>query len=100
MHVQSRDDTQAMIRARMDHLDLITRVLGCESDIDRGRLLDVSPKTISRARTGYVGGVFVANVLASLRQHERALAARNLRASFDDLFEVVVVAKTDVDVTE
>ena len=100
MHVPTDTATQAVIRARMDHIDLMTRVLGCESDVDRGRLFDMSSKTINRARSGYVGGAFVASVIASLRQHERALAARNLRVAFEELFEVVVIAKSDVDVTE
>lgn len=95
MHDANQPATQAVIRARMDRFDLMTRVLGCESDVDRAELIGVTDRTIRRARTNYVSGAFVAATLAGLRAHERDLAARNLRPTFDDLFEVLVVAAED-----
>ena len=76
--------------ARIDHL---TRVLGCESDTARAALVGMSARQWSRARSGYVGADFVANVIVALRAHEVELAARNLHVSLDELFEVVVVAR-------
>lgn len=93
MHVQPQPDTDtvAVIQARMDRLDLMTRVLGCESDVARADLLGVSTKAIQRARSGYVSGRFVAGAIAGLRAHERELVARNLHPTFDELFRVLVV---------
>ena len=97
MHVPTRPVTRNVIRARMDRIDLMTRVLGCESDPERGRLLGLTDKTIRRAREGiFVGGIFVANTIAGLRAHERELAARNLRPVFDELFEVLVLPASAV----
>ena len=93
MHVRQDSDTQALIRARMDRLDLMTRVLGCESDTARAELTGMSTRHWRRARDGYVGSVFIANTLVALRGRERELIARNLRPSFDELFEVVVVPR-------
>lgn len=95
MHDATQSGTQAVIRARMDRFDLMTRVLGCESDLAREKLTGLDDRTIRRARTGYVSGVFVAKALTSLRAYERELAARNLRPTFDELFEVLVVAVED-----
>lgn len=91
MHVRSDTATQAVILARMDRFDLYTRVLGCETDVARGELIGMTDRAVRRARQGAVGGVFVANTLAALRRFERELAACNLRVTFEELFEVVVV---------
>lgn len=92
MDAPSSTATKAAILPRMGQFDLMTRILGCESDAARAELIDVAARTMSRARAGEpVGGQFVANTIATLRAHERALAARNLRPTFDALFEVVVV---------
>lgn len=96
MHVAIRPVTQAVIRARMDRIDLCSQVVGCRSDVERGRLFGLSTRTLSRAREGWVGTTFVANTLAALRSYERELAARNLRATFDELFEVVVIATNEL----
>jgi len=83
--------TDSVIRARMDAFDLMTRVLGCESDVDRAELLNLTTKMIQRARKGYVGSRFVARTLTGLRAFERELIKRNLRPTWDALFEAVVV---------
>lgn len=78
----------------MDRLELMTRILGCETDTARAALIGITPRHWSRAREGHVGSVFVANTIAALRQRERELVARNLRPTFDELFEVVMVARS------
>lgn len=93
MQVRFESVTQAVIRPRMDRIDLMTEAVGCKSDPHRAILFGVSARTISRARTGRgIGADFIANTLAALREHERALLARNLKPSFDELFEVVIEA--------
>lgn len=92
MQVLLEPVTKAVIRPRMDRIDLVTGALGCKTDVHRAAIFGLTDRTISRARGGdHVGAVFVANVLATLREYERALAAKNLRATFDELFEVVVI---------
>jgi len=97
MQVRAEPDTQAVIQARMDQFDLMTRVIGCESDAARAELIGMSSRAIQRARTGFVGGAFVANTITALREHERDLAARNLFPTFDSLFVVRVVPRADIE---
>lgn len=66
-------------------------MLGCESEAARARLLGVDRKTIQRARAGQVGERFVAQTISALRRYEAELAEYGMRASFDELFEVVSV---------
>ena len=80
------------IRLKADRFDLITRVLGCDSDEARARLINVSPKTIYRARRGSLGQELIAQTLITLRDRRDELAAYNLIPSFDELFEVVEVS--------
>ena len=85
--------TEAIIRADMDRIDLMTRVLGVTSDAARAELFGVSEKTVQRARAGTpVGSRFMAAVVTALREHERELAKYSLRPTLDTLFEVRVVA--------
>jgi len=81
----------------MDRIDLMTRVIGCESDTARAALTGISTRHWNRARSGHVGAVFVANTIVALRKHERELAARNLKPSFDELFEIVIRPRTDAE---
>lgn len=87
--VLAEPHTQAIVRLRVEYFDLITRVLGCESDAARGQLLDVHPKTIGRAKGGQVGEVFIAQAVFNLRKHADTLGQYGLTVSFEDLFEVV-----------
>lgn len=81
---------RASIRLKPPKFDLITRVLGCESEAARAELLGVTYVTILRARSGAnVGDVFIAQTLASLQRHTDTLRRYNLEPSFDELFEVV-----------
>lgn len=90
LDTQARDmaGTRAGIFLRLDRFDLITRVLGCGSDVARARLLDMDPKTIYRARRGVIGEEFIARLLDVMRQHEAELAAINIGVAFEDVFEV------------
>lgn len=83
---------RAGIRLKSDRFDLMTRIVGCESDEARARLLGVSVKTIWRARRGTLGVDFIAQTLFALGCHYGELAARNLLPCFDELFEVVELA--------
>lgn len=82
---------QASLRLRVDRFELMTRILGCESDIARAELIGMSARSIQRARNGVVGTTFAANTVAALREHADELAERNLTCGLDDLFEVVRV---------
>lgn len=88
--MQARDNpgTRAGVKLRVDRFDLMTRVLGCESDRARAQMLDVDPRTVSRARAGIVGEEFIAQTLTTMQQHAGELAALGLTGSFEDLFEV------------
>ena len=77
------------IRLKTDRFDLITRVLGCDSDEARARLINVSAKTIYRAKRGTLGQELIAQTLITLGDRRDELAAYNLVPSFDELFEVV-----------
>lgn len=71
-----------------ERFDLITKALGCESDMARARLLDVDPKTIYRARRGQVGEDFIARAIAIMRNHATELEAIGVRPAFEAMFEV------------
>jgi hypothetical protein len=82
---------QGVIRLKADQFDLITRVLKCDSDEARARLINVSAKSIYRARRGGLGQQLIAQTLINLRDRHDELAKYNLIPSFDELFEVVDV---------
>jgi hypothetical protein len=84
--------TDAEIRLRVDRFELMTRVLGCESDLARAYLIGVDPRTISRARQGVIGEVFMAKLVTALRRNRPRLAELGLEPTLDDLFEVVELA--------
>jgi hypothetical protein len=65
------------------------RVLGCDSDEDRARLISVSVKTIYRTRRGVLGHDFITQTLINLQGRRDELAACNLSPTFDELFEIV-----------
>lgn len=88
MHARTR---RGAIRLKTDRFDLITRVLGCDSDEARARLINVSAKTIYRAKRGSLGQELIAQTLITLGDRRDELAAYNLVPSFDELFEVVEV---------
>lgn len=86
-----QDAVDVDIVPRMDRIDLVTRVLGYGTDVARAELTGMSEKTWERARGGRrIGKDFIGRLLVALRAHETPLAARNLSATFDDLFEVRV----------
>lgn len=80
--------TRAGVLLRSDRFDLMTRVLGCESDLARSRFLHLDPKTLWSARQGRVGEKFIAQVLAVLARHEEQLGQLGLKPTFEELFEV------------
>lgn len=80
--------TRAGVLLRTDRFELMTRVLGCESDLARAKFLNVDPKTLRTARQGRVGEKFIAQVLSSLRTHEEQLGQLGLKPTFEELFEV------------
>nr|MDT0660806.1 hypothetical protein [Micromonospora sp. DSM 115978] len=82
----------ATLRLRSDRFDLMTTALGCRTDIARGELLGLSPRTIYRARRGSFGLEFIVKTIFVLQQHREALAEFNLCPSLDELFEVVTPA--------
>ncbi|AGL19533.1 hypothetical protein L083_6023 [Actinoplanes sp. N902-109] len=88
MHVPEVGDTRVGVRLREAEFDLITRILGCESDAARARLLDINPKTVTRVRRGVIGEEFIAKTLIMLRNNAEALAKVNIGTSFEDVFEV------------
>jgi hypothetical protein len=69
----------------------MTRVLGCDSDEARARLIGVNAKTIYRARRGILGQDLIAQTLISLGDRRDELTAYNLSPTFDELFEVVEI---------
>lgn len=82
----------AALRLRQARFDLITRILGCESDTARAELIGMSARTIDRARRGMFGVDFIANTYAAFKRHEDTLAQLNITVSLDDLFEVADAA--------
>ena len=88
--VQMITGIRAEIRLREARFDLITRILGCESDSARARLLDVDRKTIDRVREGRIGEEFIAKALAVLHLYADTLSELNISTKFEELFELVV----------
>jgi hypothetical protein len=80
--------TRAGVLLRSDRFDLMTRVLGCGSDLARARFFNLDPKTLWSARQGRVGEKFIAQVLLVLGMHEAELAPLGLTPTFEELFEV------------
>lgn len=78
--------TRAGVLLRDERFSLITRLLGCESDAARARLLDVDPKTIYRARNGVIGEELIAKTLDMLQRHTEQLAQYGITASFEEVF--------------
>lgn len=64
------------------------RFLGAKSDLGRSRLLDVDPRTISRAREGIIGEQLIAKVIALMERHAEQLAAADEATTFEDIFEI------------
>jgi len=74
---------------RVEKFELMTRVVGATSIVERSDLIGVHAKTIRRAMDGIVGEVFMAKTVLALRRHESELRACGLTPSLDELFEVV-----------
>jgi len=98
MEVPHERGTGATIRLRGDRFELMTRIVGAATPIERARLIGVDRKTIGRVRAGAIrpGHEFMAKTVAALRLHSAALAECGLVPSLDELFEVVIEAVPDV----
>jgi hypothetical protein len=88
MHDMTRPDAPT-IRLRADRFDAMTALIGCRTDQDRAQLIDVTPRTINRARAGVIGQQFMAKTVLALGAHAEKLAQYNLRPTLSELFEVV-----------
>ena len=82
------------IHLRTDRFDIMTRILGCDTDEARARLIGVTARTLYRARRGNLGHDLIAQTLITLRDKQEELANYNLHPSFDDLFTVVEIEPT------
>lgn len=89
MHVHDSQNMQPSLRLRVEKFDLMTRILGCESEAARAELVGVSYRTMLRARTKNIGEVFAAQTIVSLRRHQDTLGRYGLKPTLDELFEVV-----------
>jgi hypothetical protein len=87
-HAREMSGTDAGVFLNSERFDLITKALGCDSELARARLLDVDPKTIYRARRGQVGEDFIARAIAAMRQRADELEAIGIRPAFEAMFEV------------
>lgn len=88
-HARELSGTDAGVFLVGERFDLITKALGCDSDMARARLLDVDPKTIYRVRRGQVVGEdFIARAIAVMRQRAAELEAIGVRPAFEAMFEV------------
>lgn len=99
MQVRERPNTQvptqAVLRLRMEQFDLMTRLLGCESDTARAELIGVTYRTIWRARKPLdrdqpqSHDKLIAQAVANLRLHADELAKYGLHPTLDSLSEVI-----------
>lgn len=96
VHDRAHPNTNAVLRLRVDKFDLMTRVLGCESDAARAALLGLTYRTVLRARRGVVGEVFVAQTIFALQREGETLGQYGLKPTLDELFEVVAVERERV----
>lgn len=81
--------TRAGVLLKEDRFDLITRILGCESDLARSRLLEMDPKTIYRARKGgVVGEEFIARVLHAMQRNSEQLGELGISPTFEEVFKI------------
>jgi len=80
--------TRAAILLREEQFALVTRLLGCQSDAARARLLGCDPKTIRRVREGVIGEEFIAKTVALLQRHADELARYGIEARFETVFHV------------
>lgn len=76
--------------------DLMTRILGCESDPARGDLIHMDRKSVQRARQGVIGKEYIANTLFWLGRKRDILAELNLDPTFESLFEIVAPERAEV----
>lgn len=88
MHDPEVEDARAALRLRTERFALMFAVLGYRTDAEIAAAAGYSRRTISRARAGQLGEVFVANTIHTLQQHTDALAKYGLSPSLDDLFVV------------
>lgn len=84
-----RRDLRVAVKLRAAQFDSMTIAAGCADDADRAALIGVDAKTISRARRGILGEVFMARTVVALRRHSaEIIAATGTAPSLDALFEV------------
>lgn len=81
-------DMRAGIVLRDDRFDVITRILGCKTELARAALLDVDPKTVYRARRGVIGEEFIAKTLSVMKRNEDLLKEIGIEPKFEAVFEL------------
>lgn len=69
--------------------DIAMNVIGCETELSKAELLEVTDRTIRRAKLGTIGEDFIAKTLAAVAPHARKLAREGLKPTFECFFEVV-----------
>lgn len=83
-----RRGTRPRILLRERRFNVATEAIGRTTDIARAELLDVTDRTIRRARQGIIGEDFIAKLLVHLREHQTELDEFGIEVSFDYFFEV------------
>jgi len=83
-----RPGTRAKIVLKGEAFDLMTFALGCATEGERARLLDVNPKTVYRARRGVIGEDFIAKTLSVMTANQHRLAKAGISPTFEAVFEL------------
>lgn len=93
IHSPLQSGTQPRISLRWDAFLAASKVLGCDTDVDRADLFDLDNKTIRNLRDGGpVGDKTVAKILTVLRANEPALTSHGIAVDFDAYFGLTEVA--------
>ena len=80
---------RAEVLLRTERLTLYMTALGLNKDAATiGRLIGMSARTVSRAKTGVIGEAFIAATLSAFGQHQDTLARFGLTTQFEDFFEI------------
>jgi hypothetical protein len=79
------------LRLRLDHFDLVTRMIGYTTWQAKAEFIGVDPATLSRVRRdgGRVSERVVAAILAALDRHRGWFAEKNTSIAFEALFTIV-----------
>lgn len=88
MHVTAPEAVRAGVFLKVEHFNLVARLLDLDTDAAISRAIGMDRITISRARDGVLGERFIAAVLSAYGEHAEELAALNVAVAFEDLFEV------------